>query len=91
MCAVLGVQAAALNAALRPLGDRPTWRRVGAASGLAVLFAALSLPTMVTDMPGYYYAPYLFALVNVAVVPIVGTALMLRSAHADTGPSAPAA
>jgi hypothetical protein len=40
---------------------------------------------MVTDMPGYYYAPYLFALVNVAVVPIVGTALMLRSAHAETG------
>jgi hypothetical protein len=76
-CALLGVQTAALNAILRPLSATRSWRRVATASGLALLFAALSLVTTVTDMPGYYYAPGLFALANVVVVPLVGTVLTL--------------
>jgi hypothetical protein len=78
-CGLLGVQCAALNATLRPLSATRSWRRVAAASALALLFGALSLLTTVTDMPGYYYVPGLFALANVVVVPVVGTALALSA------------
>ena len=82
-CALLGVETAALNAVLRPLGPTRSWMWVAAASGLAVVFAALSFVTMVTDMPGYYYVPRLFALVNVVVVPVVGSVLALFPARRD--------
>jgi hypothetical protein len=78
-CALLGIETASLNAVLRPLGNSPSVRRVVAASALAVLFALFSVVTLVTDMPGYYYAPRVFAIVNVVVVPLVGTGLMLKS------------
>ena len=77
-CTLLFAQTAALNSLLRPLHATGSWRRVAAASGLALLFAAVSLVTMWTDMPGYYYAPRLFALVNVLVVPLVGAVLAFR-------------
>ena len=80
MCGVIGFQIGALNVALVPLRVAPTWRRVRNATGLSVLFAALSLATMVTDMPGYYYAPLFVALTNVVVVPVMGIALLALSA-----------
>jgi hypothetical protein len=83
-CVFLGAQTAALNATLRPLSATGSWRRVAAASGLALVFAVLSLITTVTDMPGYYYAPGLFALANVIVVPLVGAVLTLHSAGKHT-------
>lgn len=81
-CALLGAQTAALNAMLRPLSGTRSWQRVAAATGLAVVFAALTLITTVTDMPGYYYAPGLFAAANMFVVPIVGAVLALRPTRA---------
>ena len=93
MCVLLGAQTAGLNAILNPRGAAPSWTRVKAASGLAVLFALVSVVTTVTDMPGYYYAPSAFALVNVIVVPAVGSLLVWTrrpdEAAADSG--APAA
>jgi len=83
-CLLFGLQTAALNATLRPLSPTPSWQRVVGASGLALLFAALSLLTTVTDMPGYYYSPGLFALTNVIVVPLVGIILVSRSSAKDT-------
>lgn len=82
-CLFLGLQTAALNATLRPLRATRSWRRVATASGLALLFAALSLVTTVTDMPGYYYVPGLFALTNVVVVPLIGVVLALSAAPDD--------
>ena len=38
---------------------------------------------MVTDMPGYYIAPGLFALTNVIVVPIMALALASQHKHED--------
>lgn len=91
ICALLGGEAAALNAMLRPLGDAPTWRRVVAASALAVLFAAGALVMTVTDMPGYFYVPTVFAISNVVVVPLVGSARMLWSGLRNRmRPSSPA-
>jgi hypothetical protein len=75
-CALLGAQTAALNAVLGPSSANQSWKRVASASTLALLFAALSVVTMVTDMPGYYYTPGLFALTNMFVVPMVGTMLV---------------
>jgi hypothetical protein len=83
MCALLGAETAALNAVLHPLSPTRSWMRVAAASGLALVFAAFGVVTMVTDMPGYYYAPGLFALANVVVVPIVGSVLALFPARRD--------
>lgn len=77
-CAVLGLQTAALNATLRPLASTRSWQHVAIAFGLAVFFAALSAAPVVTDMPGYYYTPIVFALTNVVAVPLVGAILVLR-------------
>ena len=75
-CVLLGLETAALNATLRPLSATHSWRRVAGASGLALVLALLSLSTAFSDMPGYYYAPGLFALVNVIVVPLAGAVLV---------------
>ena len=82
-CMLLGVETAALNATLRPLSATRSWRRVAGASGLALVFAVLSLVTTVTDMPGYHYTPGLFALANVIVVPLVGAVLTFHTAAKD--------
>jgi hypothetical protein len=81
--ALLGVQTAALNAVLMPLRTTRSWRRVAGASALAFLFALLSVVTAVTDMPGYYYAPELFALTNLFVVPLLGLAFQLSPRTMD--------
>jgi len=81
--ALLGGQTAALNATLMPLRTTRSWRRVAGASALAFLFALLSIATMVTDMPGYYYAPRLFALTNLFVVPLIGVAFQLSPRTQD--------
>jgi len=86
-CGLLGVQTAALNAMLRPLSAARSWRRVATASGLALVFAALGVVTAVTDMPGYYYVPGLFALANVVVVPVVGVMLTLSAPRNDESAS----
>ena len=84
-CALLGAQTAALNATLRRVATTPSWSRVAAASGLALLFAIASTVTFSTDMPGYYYALPMFALTNVIIDPLVGVALVLRPAS-EKGP-----
>ena len=77
-CGILGAQTAALNATLRPVSSTRSWQQVAIASGLALLFAVLSMAGMRTDMPGYYYTPALFALSNLVVVPLAGATLVLR-------------
>jgi len=51
-CALLGAQTAALNATLRPMRSRPSWRRVAVASGLALGFAVLSLAKVAMAFAG---------------------------------------
>lgn len=87
--ALLGVQAAGLNATLRPLSTTRSWRRVAAASGLALVFALLTLASLATDMPGYEYPPKLFALANVLVVPAAGAVLTLYPVGSNEAASSP--
>jgi hypothetical protein len=64
---ILGVEVAVLHAILRPRLDQP-WRRLGIAIVLVGGLAALSLFTLVTDMPGYYYVPGIFHFLTFIVL-----------------------
>jgi len=89
MCGFLGLQTAALSSVLSPLRERRSWRRVVGASVLALLFGLAGTATFVSDMPGYFAGPLLFAATNVIVVPIIALALATRvkADHPDDSPT----
>ena len=85
--ALLAVLVAGLYAILRPRTyNRSWWRLLGGLVYCAVLLW-LGLESVVTDMPGYYYVPALFAVATMAGMAVfavvqVASAVWHRWMHA---------
>jgi hypothetical protein len=65
VCLLLAVEVVGLHWIVRPDSERP-WRRLGLATALFGALSLVSLLTLVTDMPGYYYVPGNFHILTFA-------------------------
>jgi putative exporter of polyketide antibiotics len=65
---LLAVLLAVLYLILSPASFPYSWRRLLAAFAYSALLILLGIPSVATDLPGYYYVPAMFSVVTMGGV-----------------------
>lgn len=76
---VLAIETLILYVVLRPLSFQAPWKRVGKGFLYATGLVVFTVFTTVTDMPGYYYVPGIFAVVTFLCITLFSAIKVLFS------------
>jgi hypothetical protein len=79
VCALLAVLLAILYAILPPARFPYSWRRLVAALLYSTALFFIGIPSVVTDLPGYYYVLPMFGLVTMVCVLAIGFVSVFRA------------
>lgn len=80
--AVLAIETALLYLLVRPIAINLPWKRLLALFGYCISLVMVSALTFVTDMPGHYYVPSMFASLTFLAV---GTIVVAKAVWVSWG------
>jgi hypothetical protein len=89
----LAVLTGGLHAILRPRTFHRSWARLAWALAYSIVLLAASFVTFVTDLPGFFYVPGMFALITPLALLLLSATLAFRPRQGEAvarGPHAPA-